>query len=93
MKAHGLKKLGRFQIETAIQSVHCERWETGKTDWHSLVQLFEGLQKIVPTVGGAVARAVAMGEAFGAEKGLASLDQIENKPEKTFNRFGLLVHN
>lgn len=83
-QAHERKQLGRFQLEAAIQSVHCNRWRTGKTDWFALAQLYEGLQKIAPTIGAAVARAATMGEAFGAETGLACLEQIENKALENF---------
>ncbi len=83
-QAHKFNKLGRFQIEAAIQSVHCNRWRTGTTDWFALAQLYEGLQKIAPTIGGAVARASVMGEAFGAEIGLACLEQVETKAQKDY---------
>jgi len=83
-QAYECNKLGRFQIEAAIQSVHCNRWKTGDTDWFALAQLYEGLQKTAPTIGGAVARALVMGEAFGAETGLACLDQIETKAQKDY---------
>ncbi len=83
-QAYKYKKLGRFQLEASIQSVHCNRWKTGITDWFALAQLYEGLQKIAPTIGGAVARASVMGEAFGAETGLACLEQIENKAQKSY---------
>jgi len=49
-----------------------------------LVQLYEGLQKIAPTVGAAVGRAAAMGEAFGAEAGLVCLDQIDSAVQVSF---------
>ncbi len=83
-KAQGLKAIGRFQLEAAIQSVHCHRRATGKTDWLALVHLYEGLQQIAPTIGGAVGRAAAMGEAYGAETGLACLDDIAHKAQVSF---------
>jgi len=78
------KRLGRFQLEASIQSVHCNRWKTGKTDWFALAQLYEGLQKIAPTIGGAVARSSVMAEVFGAETGLACLEQIEDKVQQNY---------
>jgi RNA polymerase sigma-70 factor (ECF subfamily) len=83
-QAHDCNKIGRFQLEASIQSVHCNRWKTGITDWFALAQLYEGLQKIAPTIGGAVARATDMGEAIGAETGLACLEQIESKAKKDY---------
>ena len=42
---------GRFQIEAAIQSVHCDRARTGMLDHATLVQLYRGLVAIAPTSG------------------------------------------
>lgn len=86
-KAHKLKKLGRFQLEAAIQSVHCNRWNSKKTDWNAIAQLYEGLLKIAPTIGGAVGRALAMGKAFDANVGLSCLDQIESKAIESFQPY------
>ena len=83
-QAHKLGDIGRFQIEAAIQSVHTNRWKTKNTDWQALAQLYEGLQKLAPTVGGAVGRAAVMGEAFGADVGLDCLNQIDDKIQKGF---------
>ncbi len=63
---------GRFQLEAAIQAVHCVR----PTDWGEIALLYEGLIAVSPTVGVAVARAVAVGEALGAAHGLARLDEV-----------------
>jgi RNA polymerase sigma-70 factor (ECF subfamily) len=43
--------LGRFQLEAAIQSVHCDRARTGVVDRGSLVKLYRGLASISPTRG------------------------------------------
>jgi RNA polymerase sigma-70 factor (ECF subfamily) len=34
---------GRFQLEAAIQSVHAERAQTGRTDWPAIVVFYEHL--------------------------------------------------
>ncbi|MFS0866753.1 DUF6596 domain-containing protein [Microbacterium sp. 179-B 1A2 NHS] len=44
--------LGRFQLEAAIQSVHCDRARTGEVDRKSLVALHRGLAGVAPTRGG-----------------------------------------
>ncbi len=67
---------GRFQIEAAIQSAHAARLRTGKTDWEALALLHEGLYRLAPTAGAAVARAAALGEARGPEAGLAALNAL-----------------
>lgn len=43
--------LGRFQLEAAIQSVHCDRARTGTLDREMLTQLYTGLIAIAPTDG------------------------------------------
>ncbi len=40
--------LGRFQLEAAIQSVHCDRARTGVTDREALLKLYRGLVEIAP---------------------------------------------
>jgi RNA polymerase sigma-70 factor (ECF subfamily) len=36
-------RLGRFQIEAAIQSVHAERARTGRTDWAAIATFYDQL--------------------------------------------------
>ncbi len=69
-------RLGRFQLEAAIQSVHARRAETGRTDWAAVALLYEGLVRLAPTIGGLVGRAAAVAEAQGAQAGLALLQAL-----------------
>jgi predicted RNA polymerase sigma factor len=51
-RAHALgAHLGRFQLEAAIQSAHCDRARTGTVDRTAIVQLYRGLVAIAPTTG------------------------------------------
>jgi RNA polymerase sigma-70 factor (ECF subfamily) len=68
---------GRFQTEAAIQSVHAERAQTGRTDWAAIALFHDHLARVAPTVGALVARAAAVAESRGAAGGLALLDEIE----------------
>jgi predicted RNA polymerase sigma factor len=43
--------LGRFQLEAAIQSAHCDRVRTGALDRATVIQLYRGLVAIAPTAG------------------------------------------
>jgi predicted RNA polymerase sigma factor len=62
-RAHRLgAPLGRFQIEAAIQSLHCDRARTGELDRDSLIKLYEGLVAIAPTKGAGEALAALQGE-------------------------------
>jgi predicted RNA polymerase sigma factor len=72
-----MRRLGRFQIEAAIQSVHAERAHTGRTEWTAIAAFYDQLMQLAPSIGGAVARAAAHAEVRGPEAGLALLDQID----------------
>jgi predicted RNA polymerase sigma factor len=51
-RAHALgAPLGRFQLEAAIQSAHCDRARTGTLDRATILQLYRGLVAIAPTSG------------------------------------------
>jgi RNA polymerase sigma-70 factor, ECF subfamily len=74
--ASHLGRLGPFQLEAAIQSVHAGRARMGRTDWPALAQLYEGLVQLAPTLGALTGRAAAFAEAFGPERGLALLAEL-----------------
>ncbi|MCL2394387.1 MAG: hypothetical protein FWC87_06820 [Acidimicrobiaceae bacterium] len=51
-RAHALgAPLGRFQLEAAIQSAHCDRARTGTVDRDTVIRLYRGLVAIAPTTG------------------------------------------
>jgi RNA polymerase sigma-70 factor (ECF subfamily) len=67
---------GRFRLEAAVQSVHCARARTGRTDWPALLTLHRALLRVAPTLGGRVALAAVLGRVDGPAAGLAELDEI-----------------
>jgi RNA polymerase sigma-70 factor (ECF subfamily) len=67
---------GRFQLEAAVQSAHAARRMTGRTDWQSIVHLYDGLLAVTGSLVVAINRAVALAEVQGASAGLALLDQL-----------------
>ena len=64
---------GRFQLEAAIQAVHCDRRRTGRTDWAALRTLYTALLAVAPSLGAQVALAAVVGRTEGPEAGLAAL--------------------
>jgi RNA polymerase sigma-70 factor, ECF subfamily len=68
---HG--RLGRFQIEAAIQSAHNRPAPDGRTKAMAILTLYEALCRLHPTLGATVGRAAAIGEAFGPQAGLDAL--------------------
>jgi RNA polymerase sigma-70 factor (ECF subfamily) len=72
-----LGRLGRFQLEAAIQAVHADRRRSGRTNWTAILTLYDGLLLIAPTIGAKVAHAAALaqsGDPVGAVSVLDALD-------------------
>ncbi|HET6967974.1 MAG TPA: DUF6596 domain-containing protein [Ornithinibacter sp.] len=72
--AHAGRVVGRYQLEAAVQAVHCARRETGTTDWATLLDLHRSLAAVAPSLGSATALAAVTAEVEGPEAGLALLD-------------------
>ena len=83
-------RIGRFQLEAAIQSVHAQRAWTGRTEWEEIALLYEGLVGIAPTIGAIVGRAAAVAEARGAEIGMALLDEVPAEAVKSYQPYWAL---
>lgn len=83
--------LGRFQLEAAIQHVHLQRAESGKTDWPTIAWLYEGLVRCAPTVGALVGRAASFGEAYGAAEGWRVLEEIPEENVKSYQPYWALA--
>ena len=69
-------RVGRFQLEAAVQSVHAARRHRGVTDWPAILALYDALLALTDSPVVAVNRAVAVAEVHGAEPALAQLDLI-----------------
>ena len=80
--AHAQKTLGRFQLEAAIQAVHCARAQTGTTDWRTLLSLHRLLYEHAPSLGGGVALAAVTAEVEGPDAGLTVLDAVLDEAGK-----------
>jgi predicted RNA polymerase sigma factor len=76
-RAHAHGRIGRFQLEAAIQSVHCNRAVSGRIDWAALKKLAEALVQLAPTRGALVSLAATIAETDGPAAGLEALDAID----------------
>jgi RNA polymerase sigma-70 factor (ECF subfamily) len=85
--AHARGQLGRFQLEAAIQAVHCARARTGATDWPTLLTLHRLLHMVAPSLGSAVAFAAVTAEVDGPAAGLATLDALLEGAAEPARRF------
>jgi RNA polymerase sigma-70 factor (ECF subfamily) len=85
--AHARGQLGRFQLEAAIQAVHCARGRDGTTDWPTLLRLHRILHAVAPSLGSGVALAAVTAEVDGPAAGLAALDGLLAEAGQQANRF------
>jgi len=67
-------RLGPFQLQAAIQALHCAAASYQATDWAAIVRFYDRLHTVMPTPVVALNRAVAVAEVEGPEAGLALLD-------------------
>jgi RNA polymerase sigma-70 factor (ECF subfamily) len=79
-EASALRRIGRFQLEAAVQSVHAARRRTGRTDWAAIVDLYDGLAALTGSAVVGVNRSIALAETDGAAAGLAALDALSAEP-------------
>ncbi len=67
---------GPYQLQAAIQAVHCDAASFEATDWQQIVALYDHLLSFLPTPVVALNRAIALGETEGPEAALTALDAV-----------------
>jgi predicted RNA polymerase sigma factor len=85
--AHARGQVGRFQLEAAIQAVHCARGRDGTTDWPTLLTLHRILHVVAPSLGSGVALAAVTAEVDGPAAGLTTLDALLEEAGQPARRF------
>jgi RNA polymerase sigma-70 factor, ECF subfamily len=76
------RRLGPFQLQAAIQALHCAAPRYGETDWAAIVRFYDRLFAVMPTPVVALNRAVAVAETKGPEAGLVLLDGVADQLEE-----------
>jgi RNA polymerase sigma-70 factor (ECF subfamily) len=76
LRASAIGRIGRYQLEAAVQSAHVVRRRTGSSDWGAIERLYDALSTITDSPVVKINRAVAIAEARGAADGIAALDAI-----------------
>jgi RNA polymerase sigma factor (sigma-70 family) len=71
-------EVSEYHIEAGIASMHCMAETYEQIDWRGILKLYDLLYKMKPTPIVALNRAIAIGQAFGPEKGLVALNAIED---------------
>lgn len=72
-----LGRPGRFQLEAAIQAVHADRRRRPATNWTAILELYDGLLAIAPTIGGHVSRAAALAQSGRPRAAIEALDALD----------------
>ncbi|MEM8834362.1 MAG: DUF6596 domain-containing protein [Planctomycetota bacterium] len=67
---------GPYRVEAAIQSAHAYRRLSGSDNWADIVDLYDLLVRLRPSVGALVGRAAAIGEHLGPDAAIRALDEI-----------------
>ncbi|MFI6677335.1 RNA polymerase sigma factor [Kribbella sp. NPDC050470] len=70
------RQLGPYQIQAAIQALHCASPRYDETDWAAIVRFYDRLLAVTPTPVVALNRAVAVAERDGPAVGLSLLDEL-----------------
>lgn len=83
-------RMGRFQLEAAIQSAHASRATKARTDWNAIALLYEGLVRIAPTAGALVGHAAAIANLQGAQAGLSLLERLPEPAIRLYQPFWAL---
>jgi predicted RNA polymerase sigma factor len=76
-RAGRLRRPGPYQIEAAIQAVHCEASKWDATDWPQLLQLYSLLTAHDGSPVILLNRAVVIGQIEGPEAALIEVDNLE----------------
>jgi RNA polymerase sigma-70 factor (ECF subfamily) len=71
------RRLGPFQLQAAIQALHCAALSCEETDWAAIVRFYDRLIAVMPTPVVMMNRAIAVAETDGPEASLALLDELQ----------------
>ena len=77
-RASALGRVGRYQLEGALQSAHVYRCRTGHNNWAEVVQLYDALLALSGSPVVAINRALAIAETDGARAGLAAMPDVRS---------------
>jgi RNA polymerase sigma-70 factor, ECF subfamily len=83
-KAEARKRLGRFQLEAAIQQAHVSRLQDNIANWSHILVLSEALCVMYPTAGAHVNRIAALAEVKGAALAISVLEQFSMSLQTPF---------
>ena len=71
---------GPYVVQAAIAACHARAASAGQTDWAAIAALYELLARLTPSPVVELNRAVAVGMAFGPDRGLELVDALSAEP-------------
>jgi RNA polymerase sigma-70 factor (ECF subfamily) len=72
-------ELTAYHLEAAIASLHAQAADAASTPWPTIVSLYDVLMRVRPTPVVALNRALAVGQAEGAARGLQEMRAIQDR--------------
>ncbi len=90
LKAAEADRIGRFQLEAAIQSAHAARRVRGEADWNAIVVLYEALAGLLPSAVVELNRTAALARRDGPAAGLVALEAIDAPALKSYQPYWAL---
>jgi RNA polymerase sigma-70 factor (ECF subfamily) len=89
-KAAEADRIGRFQLEAAIQSAHSARRTRGEADWDAIVLLYDALAKLTGSPVARLNACATIARRDGPERALAALDAIEAPALRSYQPYWAL---
>ncbi len=77
VRASAIGRIGRYQLEGALQSAHVHRRRTGRANWAEVVQLYDALLALAGSPVVAINRALGIAETHGASAALAAMQGLD----------------
>jgi predicted RNA polymerase sigma factor len=82
-RAGALGSIGRYQLESALQSAHVYRRRTGHANWEAVVQLYDALSALTGSPVVAINRALAIAELQGPIAALEAMPDLADDARLT----------
>ena len=82
-RAIKMARIGRFQLEAAVQSAHVDRCRTGAANWSHVAELYSGLYSLTGSPVVLINRALAIAEVDGPAAGLDAMPDQSADPRLT----------
>lgn len=79
-RAGRLGRIGRYQLEAAVQSAHAVRRHTGHANWSAIERLYDALATLTDSPVVTINRAIAVAEVHGPAAGLAMFASLDADP-------------